>query len=517
MSLYSPAGALRARLRAWTTAACLAAVTSVTWFAPAQAAVPTPLVTGPIPATVAPGNPLRDYPWLATMHQLGNVGYVEEEYFYEGTARRFNTTGPVGTTGTEVSSGHPYKTRMLVRRPISPAAFNGTVVVEWQNVTAGYDLDAMWGGSFEHFLRAGYAWVGVSAQRVGVQGTPNGLRNWSPLRYGTLDVTASGTFVTGDPLSFDIFAQAIQAIRQPAGVNVLPNLPVQRVLAVGASQSAAFLGTFINALHPLIGESVDAYFLYIGGPRIRTDLNVPVFKVLSETDVPGQVAARQDDTDRFRAWEMAGTSHSGRRTALNSRPLVLRDGVQPAVGTCTFPEHPRVPTSHVTAAVYDHMVRWVSQGTPPPTAPRIETVGNVIQRDEFGNALGGIRMAEFAVATATNTGANSGAAFCVLYGRYLPFTTEQINTLYPNHGRYVMAVGGGAPNRSGGLRAAGGCRAHVLDGHTVHRRPRRSVQRSVSRGARPAGGEPLLPAHRGTHRAHPGHPRQRHRAGHRAG
>jgi hypothetical protein len=424
------------------TIASTAGLLLAAWLASASAlaVVPTPTVSGPIPATVTPGNALRDYPWLTTMHNLGAVGFVEEEFFYQGTARRFTTTGPLGTNGTEISNGHPYKTRLLVRRPLSSAQFNGTVIVEWQNVTAGYDLDAMWGGSYDHFIRAGYAWVGVSAQRVGVQGTPNGLRNWSPLRYGTLDVTAGGTFVAGDPLSFDIFAQAIQSIRTPSGVNVLGGLPVQRVLAVGASQSAAFLGTFINSLHPVIGESIDAYLLYIGGPRIRTDLNVPVFKLLSETDVPGQVAARQDDTERFRHWEVTGSSHSGRRTAMNSRPLVLRDGVQPAVGQCTFPEHPRIPNYHVTAAVFDHMVRWVRDGVAPPIAPRITTVGNVIQRDDFGNALGGIRLAEFAVPTATNTGANSGAAFCVLYGRYLPFAIETINELYPNHGRYVSAI-----------------------------------------------------------------------------
>ena len=30
-----------------------------------------------------------------------------------------------------------------MRRPLRQAAFNGTVLMEWQNVTAGYDLDAV--------------------------------------------------------------------------------------------------------------------------------------------------------------------------------------------------------------------------------------------------------------------------------------------------------------------------------------------------------------------------------------
>ena len=36
----------------------------------------------------------------------------------------------------------PYRTRMIVRRPADPADFNGTVVVEWQNVKAQFDLEA---------------------------------------------------------------------------------------------------------------------------------------------------------------------------------------------------------------------------------------------------------------------------------------------------------------------------------------------------------------------------------------
>ena len=53
-----------------------------------------------------------------------------------------------------------------MRRPVDATDFNGTVLMEWQNVTAGYDLDALWNPL--HTTRAGYAWIGVSAQRVGV-------------------------------------------------------------------------------------------------------------------------------------------------------------------------------------------------------------------------------------------------------------------------------------------------------------------------------------------------------------
>ncbi len=145
---------------------------------------PAPAVTGPIPGTV-PGDPeapavADTYPFFSTWVDLAGNGYVEEEFYVDGLADGF------ATDGTAVAVDVPYRTRIVVRRPADDRDFNGTVLLEWQNVTAGYDLDALW--SPDHMMRSGYAWVGVSAQRVGV----NQLRTWSPARYGSLDVTGGG-------------------------------------------------------------------------------------------------------------------------------------------------------------------------------------------------------------------------------------------------------------------------------------------------------------------------------------
>lgn len=42
---------------------------------PASAAVPDPVVTGPVPATTAPGDPAHGYPFLATDYDLAARGY----------------------------------------------------------------------------------------------------------------------------------------------------------------------------------------------------------------------------------------------------------------------------------------------------------------------------------------------------------------------------------------------------------------------------------------------------------
>jgi hypothetical protein len=210
---------------AFIAASAIAALTADT----NAAGVPVPTVTGPI-ASVTVGDASHDYPFFASIVDLKARGWVEEEFFIEGTANRYTMQGQESATVRD--SGHPYKTRLLVRRPANASAFTGTVVVEWNNVTAGRDLDIDWFQSHEHFIRSGYAWVGVTPQRVGVEA----LKVWNAKRYGTLDVTHAGA-VSNDDLSYDVFAQTAQAIRTPGRVNVLGGLQPARIFATGSIRS----------------------------------------------------------------------------------------------------------------------------------------------------------------------------------------------------------------------------------------------------------------------------------------
>src|SRR5690348_4277110 len=117
----------------------------------AAAAVPNPTVTGPIPSTAVPGDSSHNYVFFSSNHELAAAGYVEEEYFINGTANTYLT--PSGATGSVATSGNPYKTRIVVRRPADKARFNGTVLVEWYNVTNGFDAENVWFFAWEHILR----------------------------------------------------------------------------------------------------------------------------------------------------------------------------------------------------------------------------------------------------------------------------------------------------------------------------------------------------------------------------
>jgi hypothetical protein len=154
------------------------------WCNTGMATVPNPTVIGPIPVTAPPGDPSHAYPFYSTMVDLAASDYVEEEFFLQGTA---NT--PPLATGSIIDSGHPYRTRIIVRRPASPDDFNGTVLMEWQ-IGPGLDTDAFWLEEHDHYVRRGYAWVGVSVRRAGIPIT--GLTSdKSPTRHTTTLRTVS--------------------------------------------------------------------------------------------------------------------------------------------------------------------------------------------------------------------------------------------------------------------------------------------------------------------------------------
>ena len=82
-------------------------------FSPAaDAVVPIPSVIGPLPSDV-PGSPDRNYPFFATDMVLSDFGYVEEEFFYDGTANRYDTpnVGGIGSTPTSARTSGSSATR----------------------------------------------------------------------------------------------------------------------------------------------------------------------------------------------------------------------------------------------------------------------------------------------------------------------------------------------------------------------------------------------------------------------
>jgi alpha/beta hydrolase family protein len=438
----------------------------------AAAVVPSPTVEGPI--TGGSGTPFV----AATSFDLAQVGYMQQEYFISGTASAYTSTDTFKSDGkwtAAPASSAPYKTRILVYLPTKPNKFKGTVVVEWLNVTAGLDAGPDWALTHTELIRDGYAWVGVSAQAVGVEGgttifgTPSvaPLKTVDPVRYGSLSHP-------GDSFSYDIFSQAGEALRHPTGVSPLGAVKLKTVLATGDSQSAFRLVTYINAIHQSAGV-YDGFLVHsrgdigaalsqapqpaisvLGSAPIRSDLDVPVLIFETETDLVrlNYFAARQADSTMVRVWEVAGTAHADAysldvgvtdagKAAVDTTYSPPVQSIAGGFITCDLPIN-QGPQHYVESAAIWALNRWVQKGTPPKQAsPRLDVAAGsppVITRDANGNAVGGIRTPQEDVPIATLSGGGQSGSFCSLFGTTVPFDSATLTSLYPKHSKYVSAV-----------------------------------------------------------------------------
>lgn len=418
-----------------------------------QASVPPAVVSGPI----SEGS--RGIPATPAIVDLAAAGYVEQEFFLEGSARAFSQQGDWSIDGkwpVQETSTADFKTRMLVRRPSDPDQFSGVVVVEWFNVTSAVDIDPDFGFLSAEILREGHAWVGVSAQAISFDSTGDGpfgagalgLVHWDSTRYWSL-------FHPGDEYSYDIFSQAGAALRNTSGIRPLGKLEPQILLADGESQSAFRMLSYVNAIHPL-AQVYDGFLIHsrngTGAPvedevptpaQIRTDIDVPVFQFITETDLfdlgDGEHAfpgARQPDSDRVHTWEIAGTAHADAHylAQLSKQGMLQYDNFLDLTALLdivnTAPQH-----LSMNAALHA-LVSWVKDGTNPPSAPAIETAAGAIVRDVYGNALGGLRLPHSEVPVATL----SGEGAIPLSGSTVAFDQATLDVLYPDANSYITAI-----------------------------------------------------------------------------
>ena len=408
--------------------------------------------------TPVPGKPNL----ILGAYDIGDLGYTAAEFFVSGTASSYAGEGASGQAD--------YTTRIVVQTPTDVTKFNGTVLVEWLNVSGGIDAPAVWMMAHREIARAGYAYVAVSAQKVGVDGgqTITGLdmslKKQDPERYSDLSHP-------GDAFAYDIFSQVGRLIRE-ATHDVLGRLEPEHFVAIGESQSAMFLTTYINAVDQL-AKVYDGFLVHsrfgVAAPLdgvsalealqegtsdpapFRADLRVPVVNVITETDLVGAVLAgyyrsRQPDNERLRTWEIPGTSHADAYTiavgfidtdsapvdqlAAAYAPTTMLMGQDMGYFINFAPQH-----HYVLQAAIAGLGNWVRTGTAPPSAPRIE-IGEghppPLLVDENGIAKGGVRTPWVDVPIARTSGvAESDNVLAHLFGSGEPFDDATRSKLYP--------------------------------------------------------------------------------------
>jgi hypothetical protein len=445
----------------------------------------------PVPAASVEG-PIDGPPILVgTFFDLPALGYTTEtEYLVSGTASAYVNVNELKSDGkwqVEASEQANYKTRIVVIRPEDPAAFNGTVVVEWLNVSAGFDSPPDWLQAHTELIRSGFAWVGVSAQKDGIDALLDGSAcAINPTctnadRYDNLDLTHPG-----DKFSYDIFSQVTQALRNPGSVSPLGDLDAHRFIAAGESQSAGRLMTYVNAFAP-IHALFEGYFVHsrtagsaglqgsltmatVPTPevvRVRDDLGVPTLMLQTETDlfILGSYPDNQDDSENFRLWEVAGTAHADLYTFLDAR---LDVGTDPAIASvvenaapipgiieCTKPVNAG-PQHFVVNAAFRALNTWIVEGIAPTKADRLEVAGEppAFVKDDLGNTLGGIRTSYVDAPIAILEGEDQPQPdfseiteisieeidFCFLSGTTRLFKTATLGRLYADNAAYIEAV-----------------------------------------------------------------------------
>ena len=188
---------------------------------------------------------------------------------------------------------------------------------------------------------------------------------------------------------------------------------------------------------------------------IRTDINVPVLILESETDVMilGFHRARQDDTDRIRLWEMAGTAHAdlyvvatGASDAGNDpsvASVVEVTSPYPGIIECALPINSG-PQHFIASAAIHQLDKWARTGIAPTVADRLEIAGDppAFVLDELGNVKGGIRTpyVDAPVARLSGLGQPATPLIGSLFGTTKLFDGATLSRLYPDHQTYVTAV-----------------------------------------------------------------------------
>jgi alpha/beta hydrolase family protein len=397
----------------------------------ATPAVPSPTVTGPVVGG------LRGHALFDSWFNLADIGYTQAEYFVSGTAK-----DAAGNTA-------PYTTRIIVTRPSNPKRFNGTVLLDWANVTAQFENAVDTLEAHRMLTREGFAVVHASVQSAGICCTPLTPKVWDPVRYAPLSHP-------GDAYANDIFSQLAKGIRSPRGVNPMGTLKVTKVVAAGQSQSASKLDTYVRNVQAG-ARVIDGFLIHGGGSKAwATPPAAPVLHLLSDEEAS---PAAPNATKNYRLWEIAGTAHSdfwlGYQQVFGSGPRVLADAPQkPAAaddelsvvagnyGEMVHPMHATcilagatMPMRYAVSTAIHDLDLWVRGGGPPANGPRFQFDGGQLAKDQYQNTRGGIRYPPIDVPVATYL-----STTCGLGGITVPFSDSQLHTLYPTHAAYYKQM-----------------------------------------------------------------------------
>jgi hypothetical protein len=403
---------------------------------------------------------------------LAPYGYKEDEFLATGTA-------PGNMAGYPQSATYPaapYTTRIIVRRPLDPSRSNGTVVLEWMNVSLQQDTDVDWIEGYRELLHDGFTYVGVSVQPTGVP-----LAAQDPVRYGQVHIppyapnadTGVAPDQGGPSYGESIFGQIAHALKSSAGATVLGGTPAQRIIAAGESQSAGRLSCYLLDAKPM-DPVFDGFMIDHGecaGPTAGASTPFAYAPMAPTMFLDGMAESRpgMHDGPNLRVWEIAGASHVDAWIGAYGKPEHNQDdtgtpqdyseatagnwgleGGQGGVCNLFTAQDPvradELPQQYTHDTAFAALQAWITTGRAPAATPPLkfdpsgtaspDGAGGGVDADQYGNPLGGVRLPQIQVPVAQYQGTCTIPEGQVLIGTTRPFTDAGLLKLYPTFASY---------------------------------------------------------------------------------
>ncbi|CAI7592641.1 unnamed protein product [Penicillium glandicola] len=329
---------------------------------------------------------------------------------------------------TGIAVAHSYCTRLLLRCPADPPKFSGLVIAEPSHLWGGTTI---WRLINRWLMRNGHAWLEVDSQ---APAAIDQIKNIDPERYKEMHFIPSQTleqFATHIPASADaeelwdnyrIFKERWWAatLQSPeilvAASHALRSgqlgLKAERVVLTGLSQTADLIRKFIvESPHLRLPDGYAPFEGYMpcqcdGGNPLPDLRDAKIIEILGEFEIIyikslyGGIDSetpphRRGDSKSFRLYEVAGMSHR------ETRYLSMADKKRLSAVDLEGAQWSTFANSFIYHALFDAMNKWITTGVAPPrgTTIDVDKFGD-IERDEYGNALAGVRTVHTDVPTA---------------------------------------------------------------------------------------------------------------------
>lgn len=395
---------------------------------------------------------------------LEDYHYVEKEYFVSGTANLYDLADRQDVSTLYIAeSGLEYTTRILVRYPDGSAdapEFNGNVYVDLMNITAGYDNEDLWRRSYK-YLMEGSAYVGITYNGTGAAA----LKNFDAERYADINYPADENGKARNGVSYDIINQVGQLLKSKEGAQVLGGNAAQQVFLCAQSSSGYYLNGWLNAFYPYSktalnrGPVFDGYITIVCGTlgvgiynpddfsvafthKQFVDTDEPYVAICSEMEASLKNFATwaydpKADTATFRLYEVAGAPHSDPVAPVlpNYEELNMANTKSDVKADKVYNEghyESDLNLDQIIVGAMDNIAQWAkdpSFAMPSGQDQWVTVTAAGVERDAYGNLVGGLRMPQIEAPVATYYWTRNGAGYNT-DGSMVYFTYDQLVERY---------------------------------------------------------------------------------------